>query len=112
MVANEGSPPLLKDALGDFAQELTSLLTGQGARDLAAQVAHLRLFGRCRCGDEFCATIYTAQRPEGAWGAEHENVALDPIEGFLILDVVKKEIVCIEALYRDELRTQLLKLFP
>lgn len=42
MVASEGPQPLLKDVLGEFAQELTSLLDEQGETDLAAQVPHLR----------------------------------------------------------------------
>jgi hypothetical protein len=92
--------------------KLTALLTDHGEADLATQVPHLRLFGRCRCGDEFCATVYTAPRPERAWGPEHKNIPLDPIEGFLVLDVVNEEIVCIEVLYRDDLRARLLRLFP
>jgi len=103
---------LLKDVLSEFAQELTSLLTEQGEPDLAAQVPGLRLFSRCRCGDDFCATVYTAPRPKGAWGPEHESVALDPVEGFLILDVVNREIVSIEVLHRDDLRKEVLALFP
>jgi DNA-binding transcriptional regulator YiaG len=47
-----------------------------------------------------------------AWGPEHKNIPLDPIEGFLVLDVVNEEIVCIEVLYRDDLRARLLRLFP
>lgn len=103
---------MLKDVLSEFAQEITSLLTEQGEPDLAAQVPGLHLFGRCRCGDNFCATIYAAPRPKGAWGPEHENVALDPVEGFLILGVVNREIVSIEVLYRDDLRKEVLALFP
>ena len=112
MVASEGPQPLLEDVLGEFAQELTSLLDEQGETDLAAQVPHLRLFERCRCGDDFCATVYTAPRPKGAWGPEHENVALDPVNGFLILDVVNRAIVSIEVLYRDDIRAEVLQLFP
>jgi hypothetical protein len=112
MAPAEDIRPHLKDALADFAHELTALLTAHGEAALAAQVPHLRLFGRCRCGDEFCATVYTAPHPEGAWGPEHRNIPLDPIEGFLVLDLVNKEIVCIEALYRDDLRARLLRLFP
>jgi hypothetical protein len=112
MAVTEDIRPHLKDALADFAHELTALLTSRGEAALAAQVPYLRLFGRCRCGDEFCATAYTAPRPEGAWGPEHRNILLDPIEGFLVLDVVNEEIVCIEVLYRDDLRARLLRLFP
>jgi hypothetical protein len=46
-----------------------------------------------------------------AWGPEHKNIPLDSIEGFLILDVVNEKIVCIEVLYRDDLRARFLRLF-
>lgn len=59
------------------------------------------------------ALLFTQRRvPRDAWGPEHENVALDPVEGFLILDVVNREIVSIEVLYRDDLRKEVLALFP
>ena len=50
--------------------------------------------------------------PKEPGDREHKNIPLDPIEGFLVLDVVNEEIVCIEVLYRDDLRARLLRLFP
>jgi hypothetical protein len=106
------SRPLLKDAMPQLADELRRLLEGERQTDLAVQVSRLRLVDRCRCGDAFCATLYAAPPPNGAWGPGHENVILDPEQGDLILDVVKGEITCIEVLYRDDIRALALTLFP
>lgn len=104
--------PLLTEAIPQLATELIALLEQEGETDLAARVAGLRLVDRCRCGDDFCATVYTVPRPRGAWGPGHENIALNPVEGHLILDVVDRKITCIEVLYRDEIRNQVLALLP
>jgi hypothetical protein len=73
--------PLLTEAIPELAVELTTLLEQAGEPDLAAQVPALRLVDRCRCGDDFCATIYTVAPPRDGWGPGHENVALDEAEG-------------------------------
>lgn len=64
---------LLQDGLPDLADELTALLSSQHEGALAEQVPLLRLTDRCRCGDDFCATLYTAPKPEGAYGPNHES---------------------------------------
>jgi hypothetical protein len=104
--------PLLNDAIPQLATELVALLEQEGETDLAAQVPEIRLVDRCRCGDDFCATVYTAPPPLGAWGPGHENIVLNPEDGYLILDVVDRKITCIEVLYRDEIRNQVLALLP
>ena len=96
----------------DFATDLARLLNGTGEGELADTVANLTIVERCRCGDDFCATMYTYPPPREPWGQNHRNIALDPDRGFLILDVLDDEIVGIEILYRDEIRDQLLKLLP
>ena len=103
---------LLQDALPDLADELTALLSSQGEKDLAEQVPELRLVDRCRCGDDFCATLYTAPKPKGAYGPNHESIPLCPSSGHLILDLVDRKIVCIEILFREDLRIRVLQLFP
>ncbi len=103
---------LLQDALPDLADELTVLLRNQGDRDLAEQVPQLRLVDRWRCGDDFCATLYTAPKPKGAYGPNHESLSLCPSSGEMILDLVDRTIVCIEILFREELRSRVLQLFP
>ena len=104
--------PLLQDSLPDFADELTSLLRNKNERDLLEQVPLLRLVVRCRCDDDFCATLYTAPKPKGAYGLNHESLPLDPSSGQLILDLVDRKIVCIEILFREDLRSKVLQLFP
>jgi len=103
---------LLQDTLPDLADELTALLRSHHERDLAEQVPLLRLVDRCRCGDDFCATLYTASKPKGAYGPNHESLSLDPSSGQLILDLVDRKIVCVEILFRDDLRNRVLRLFP
>ena len=104
--------PLLREVIPSLAEELTALLEQQGEQDLATQISELRLVDRCRCGDDFCATVYATRPPHGRWGSGHENVELNPKTGYLILDVVNRKITCIEVLYRDDIRQQVLALFP
>ena len=103
---------LLQDALPDLADELTALLRSQNERDLAEQVPRLPLVDRCRCDDDFCATFYTAPKPKGAYGPNHESISLNPSSGQFILDLVDRKIVCIEILFREDLRSKVLQMFP
>jgi hypothetical protein len=102
----------LQVALPGLAQEMRKLLSDSGQPELAAQVDHLAIVDRCRCGDLFCATFYTAPPPRGGWGPGHENVFLDAADGDIILDVLHGKIVCVEVLHRDELRERLLTVCP
>jgi hypothetical protein len=102
----------IADTLPAFAAELRQLLEEQGESELAAQVPDLKIFDRCRCGDDICATFYTQPKPKGSFGPSHRNVALTPEEGMLILDVVGATIACVEVLYRDEVRQELLAILP
>jgi hypothetical protein len=95
-------PHSIKHVLPDFADELTALLVAAGKQDLAAQVPELEIVDRCRCGDDFCATFYTRPKPQGSYGAGHQNIVLGPKSGELILDIADGTIVCVEVLYRDE----------
>jgi hypothetical protein len=104
--------PLLQDTLPDLADELTALLRSQNEMDLAEQVPLLRLVDRCRCGDDFCVTLYTSPKPEGAYGPNHESISLNPSSGHLILDLVDRKIMCIEILFQEKLRGRVLQLFP
>jgi hypothetical protein len=104
--------PLLQEALPEFADELRALLEKDGLIQLAEQVASLRIVDRCRCGEESCASFFTVPKPEGAWGAGHENIVLDADEGMLVLDAVGGKIVHVEILDRDEIRKKLLRQIP
>jgi hypothetical protein len=113
------SSPLLVDVLPRLANELHGLLEERKEHGLAAQVPMLRIVDRCRCGDDFCATFYTQpkpdftqKRPEGAYGPGHKNILLLPKKGWLILDVVLDNIMCVEVLYRDEVRDDLRAILP
>jgi hypothetical protein len=69
-----------------------------------------RLWNRCRCGDDFCSSLYTAPKPAGAYGKGHRSNSLEPSKGMIILDVVDEKVVHIEVLYKDEVRETLDKL--
>jgi hypothetical protein len=94
----------LVDALPELAYELEALLRLQGESELAVQVPELRIVDRCRCGDDFCATFYIQPKPVESYGSKHRSIALEPKEGMLIIDVDDGKIVCVEVLYRDEIR--------
>jgi hypothetical protein len=103
---------LLTDTLPSFAAELQQLLIEKGESELAAQVPSLRIFERCSCRDDFCATFYTQPKPVGSFGPGHRNVRLFPDEGtLLILDVVAEEIACVEVLDRPDIREKLVGVF-
>jgi hypothetical protein len=103
---------LLSDVFPELANELRQRLIAVGEPALAESVARLRLIDRCRCGDDFCATFYTAPPPRGAYGPSHRNIDLDPDDGMIILDVVDEQIACVEVLYRNPVRRRLLELCP
>jgi hypothetical protein len=100
--------PMLTEVLPGLADELRLLLVGATRDDLARQVNDLCIVDRCRCGDDFCATFYTQPKPSGSYGAGHENVVLEPEQGMITLDVVRGTIACVEVLYRDEIRRDLI----
>jgi hypothetical protein len=101
----------LQDALPDLTDELARLLRKNNENDLVKQIPRLRLVDRCRCGDDFCATLYTAPKPKGAYGPNHESISLNPSSGQLILDLLERKIVCIEILFREDFRSRVLQLF-
>jgi hypothetical protein len=108
----------VSDALAAMAAELTALLLASD-ESVAAQIAQLKLVDRCRCGDSFCATFYTAPRPNlgadlsmqengmSCYGPNHRNVLLVPPRGLIILDIVEQRIMWVEVLYREDIRTAL-----
>lgn len=103
---------LLTAAMPKFAAEFERLLVAGGYAELAKQVPVLRIVDRCRCGDDFCSTFYTEPKPQGSYGAGHENIELDAERGMIILDVVKGRIMCVEVLNRDDVRRELFAVMP
>ena len=102
---------LLQDALPDLTDELARLLRKNNEKHLVKQIPRLRLVDRCRCGDDFCATLDTAPKPKGAYGPNHERIPLNPSSGQLTLALLERKTVCIEILFREELRRRALQLF-
>src|SRR5689334_6753949 len=82
------SSMLLVDAFPTLCDEIRHLLNEAGESHLAAPLERLSIVDRCRCGDDFCATFYTAPRPVGTYGKGHRCVSLEPAKGMVILDVV------------------------
>ena len=85
--------PKLAKVLPAFAAEVQEGLHADP--ELSGQVAKLEIFGRCECGDSFCATFYTARRPGGAYGPGHRNVVVDG------------RLACVEVLHRGDVRREL-----
>ena len=103
---------LVKEVLPALSKELHDLLEKEGRTDLVAQVEELPLMERCRCGDNFCSTFYTAPRPNGGYGLSHYNLELEPRIGMIILDLVDDEIRCIEILNRPDVQRELFAFMP
>jgi hypothetical protein len=81
---------LLVDALPQLSNEIGRLLDQAGESQLSAQLEGLSIVDRCRCGDSFCSSFYTAPKPAGRYGNGHRCVSLDQAsDGMIILDVVK-----------------------
>jgi len=101
----------LADALPHFIEELDDLLSGEGLPNLCRELPNLFIHERCRCGDLFCATFYTAPR-RIPFGPNHYTVALTPTDGMINIDVADGKIVQIEVLYRDDVQRDLVRLLP
>lgn len=96
---SEYERPLVREVFPGLVEELVACLREEGEEFLAVAAWDLRLYEECGCGDEFCQSFYTAERPLGPYGSGHRNVALSPAVGELILDVVDERIMYVEVLY-------------
>jgi hypothetical protein len=101
----------LADALPDLTAELDELLKTEGLPDLCQELPNLVIHDRCRCGDDFCASFYTALR-QAPFGPDHYTIALLPMDGMINIDVAGGKIVQIEVLYRDDVRGALHGVLP
>jgi hypothetical protein len=104
--------PRIKDVTPELVTELQRLLRRAGESAVAEQVAHLVMVDRCRCGDSFCASFYTAPRPVGRFGPGHRTIPLLSENGILNVDVIGSTIVHVEVLRRDELRCKICAAVP
>ena len=105
-----GDAVRVADLLPKLAAELAAALEHEGHPHLADQVPQLRIVDRCRCGDDFCGTFYAVPPPRRGWGPGHDTLTFGRTD--LIVDIVNGRIVCVEVLYRDEVRDALARAFP
>jgi hypothetical protein len=96
--------PLVRELFPDLITELIACLREAGEEDLAISAWNIRFYDECGCGDDFCQSFYTAERPDGAYGPGHRCVPLIPATGDLILDVVEGRIMFVEVLHYAKLR--------
>jgi hypothetical protein len=101
----------LYDVAPELCAELHALLLEKGEGSLAVQVDQLQIVDRCRCGDDFCSTFHTAPY-KVPYGPGHFTVALDAETGMLNIDVVGNKIVCVEVLYREDIRAKIHAALP
>jgi hypothetical protein len=95
--------PLISEVLPDLLEEMVHLLQGTGAEPLEEQLRKLRVESICDCGDENCASFATAPEVKVA-----SVVELQPIEGYLIIDLNAAEEICfIEVLGRPDVKYML-----
>lgn len=97
--------PLVVDVVPELAEELERELRASGDGKLADQVDGLRMTRSCGCGDDFCATFYTAPIPQGPSGKKHYGVPLANHK--LIVHVLDGKIIEVEVLFRDDLRPKI-----
>jgi len=92
--------PLISEVLPDLLEEMVHLLQGSGAEPLEEQLRRLRIESVCDCGDENCSSFATAPEVKVA-----SVVELQPIEGYLIIDLNAAEEICfIEILGRPDVK--------
>jgi hypothetical protein len=103
--------PRLIEVAPELVAELQRLLCQQGEFALVDQVADLVLVDRCRCGDSFCSSFYTAPSSVGPYGPGHRTIPLWSDTGILTVDVIASRIVHVEVLRRDDLRSKILAAF-
>lgn len=101
----EAERPLLTEFLPEIAEEVRQLRTISERTDLLPSLDTARFVSPCRCLDDFCSSIYTAIKPSGPWGPNHETVPLGANTGMINLDVVNGKIVYVEILNRPDIKS-------
>jgi hypothetical protein len=103
--------PYLVWVLPDLARRIEAALRACGEPRLAEQVAGLRITAVCQCAQPFCASFHTATRPMKRWFVRGRQLELhDDGPGEIAIDVVRGEIVYVEALYLDDVRSALARI--
>jgi hypothetical protein len=101
----------LSRSLPEFAAETRRILVGCDERALADQVDDLRIYDRCRCGSEDCATVYTAAETVPGPGRRGVGGGFEDT-GYVLIGVEDNRIVRIEILGSPELAEALTELLP
>jgi hypothetical protein len=98
---------LLREVFPDIAQKIADGFERMGRPELSAQFKSLEIVSRCTCGDDFCATFYTA--PNESWKDRAvETFILDVnVPKLLCVQVVDGLVSCIEMLYRPDVSERL-----
>jgi hypothetical protein len=92
--------PLISEVLPDLLEEIVHLLQGTGAEGLEQQLRKLKIESICDCGDDNCSSFATAAEVKVA-----SVVELQPIEGYLIIDLNAAEEICfLEILGRPDVK--------
>jgi hypothetical protein len=99
----EDKRTLLKELFPDLVEEIRDLLKAEDRTELISSLETARVVDKCRCKDDFCSSIYTAAKPTGSWGPDHETVPLEPKQGMINLDVVAGKIVYVEVIDRPDI---------
>ena len=122
----------LRQIWPDVVERIKRLLSADGELELAATVEGLEVFDRCRCGVDYCVTVYTQPRPNGGSRPNHRNIVywnsntLDlktrrrmgdtstspTTELTTIIDVVDEAIAVIEVLDDHDSRHRLVAALP
>jgi hypothetical protein len=71
-------------------------------------VAELALVDRCGCGDLFCGSFYTAQKPDDPFGFSRRTIPLWSQSGIMNVDAVGAKIVYVKILRRHDLRDKII----
>ena len=109
MITDRLEAAYLRDIEPDLVTELQTLLLQEGYPALAAQAADLKIYDRCRCGDDFCGTFYTSPRP---WTTRGSNDFTVGLSSTLNADVIDTRIVAIEVLHREGIRSKIHAVVP
>ena len=97
--------PLVSSLLPQLAERIETALRAQGEARVADQVATLRITGVCRCGQPFCGSFQTLNRPLKRWFMRGRQIEVcDGGPGEIVIDVVRGEIAYVEVLYLDDVR--------
>lgn len=97
-------PALVRDELPAVYADLEQIVAADGKPRLTASLPALVITEPCGCGDTFCASFYTGQRPAKSWAAEgsHRTLAEADTELVFSVDVVNDAIRFVEIFGAEE----------